>query len=72
MNMGSVQILALPPGYKGDYFDDFKAFLAERLDYLPKLKKRLVIDTLGLPSWVDVDDFDLDYHVRRTRVRSDA
>ena len=70
MNMGSVQILTLPPGFKGNYFDSFKTFLAERLDYLPKLKKRLVIDTLGLPSWVDVDDFDLDYHVRRTHVRS--
>jgi WS/DGAT/MGAT family acyltransferase len=70
MNMGSVQVLTLPPGYKGDYFADFKAFIAERLDYLPKIKKRLVIDTLGLPSWVDVEDFDLDYHIRRTRVRS--
>jgi diacylglycerol O-acyltransferase len=70
MNMGSVQILTLPPGYQGDYFERFKTFLAERLDYLPKLKKRLVIDALGLPSWVDVDDFDLDYHVRRTHVRS--
>jgi diacylglycerol O-acyltransferase len=71
MNMGSVQILSLPSGYKGDYFADFKAFLAERLDYLPKLKKRLLIDTLGLPSWVDVEEIDLDYHVRRTRVRSE-
>jgi WS/DGAT/MGAT family acyltransferase len=71
MNMGSVQILSLPAGYKGDYFADFKAFLAERLDYLPKLKKRLVIDRLGLPSWVDAEDFDLDFHIRRTRVRSE-
>ncbi len=71
MNMGSVQILSLPPNYKGDYFTDFKTFIAERLDYLPKLKKRLVVDTIGLPCWLDCDDFDLDYHVRRTQVRSE-
>jgi diacylglycerol O-acyltransferase len=71
MNMGSVQIIKLPDGYKGDYFDNFKRFAEERIDYLPKLKMRLVADRVGLPQWVEYKNFSMDDHVRRTRVRSD-
>jgi WS/DGAT/MGAT family acyltransferase len=71
MNMGSVQILKLPEGYKGDYFETFKSFAEERIDYLPKLKMRLVADSLGLPQWVEYKDFNMDDHIRRTRVRSE-
>jgi len=71
MNMGSVQILKLPEDYKGDFFADFKRFAAERIDYLPKLKMRLVADRLGLPTWVECEDFHIDDHIRLTRVRSE-
>ena len=70
MNMGSVLMLELPGNYKGDFFDNFRSFIAERIQYLPKLKKRLVVDPVGLPHWLDCEDFDLDYHVRRTSVPS--
>ncbi len=72
MNMGSVQILALPKGYKGDFFSELKEFIAARLPYVPKLSQRLVVEWVGLPYWQDVEDIDLDYHVRRTRVRSSS
>jgi WS/DGAT/MGAT family acyltransferase len=71
MNMGSVQILKLPEGYKGDFYTNFKRFVADRIDYLPKLKMRLNADRIGLPQWVECEDFHLDDHVHRTRVRSE-
>jgi WS/DGAT/MGAT family acyltransferase len=71
MNMGSVQILELPENFKGDYFETFRSFAEERIDYLPKLKMRLVADSVGLPQWVEYKDFNMDDHVKRTRVRSE-
>jgi len=71
MNMGSVQILKLPDDYKGDFFENYKQFVAERLDYIPKLTMKLVDDGLGLPCLLPCDDVDIDYHVRKTRVKSD-
>lgn len=71
MNMGSVQILKLPNGYRGNFFDDYKRFVGRRIEYLPKLKKRLVDDHVGLPYWVDDPDFKLDDHVRHTSVRTE-
>jgi WS/DGAT/MGAT family acyltransferase len=71
MNMGSVQILKIPEGYKGDFYVNFKRFVEERIDHAPKLKMRLVADSLGLPTWVEYADFNIDDHVRRTRVRSE-
>ena len=70
MNMGTVQILQPPSGSVDDYFETLKAFLAQRLDYLPKLKKKLVVDRMGLPCWEEVAEIDLDYHIHRTRLRS--
>jgi diacylglycerol O-acyltransferase len=31
MHIGSLNVLDLPPGYSGNYFEDVKACLAERL-----------------------------------------
>lgn len=70
MNMGTVQILQPPSVSVGDFFETLKTFLAQRLDFLPKLKKKLVVDRMGLPCWEDVAEVDLDYHIRRTRLRS--
>lgn len=71
MNMGSVQILKLPENYEGDFFENYKKFVEERLSYIPKLTMKLVDDGLGLPCLIPCEDIDIDYHVRRTRVRSD-
>lgn len=71
MNMGSVQILKLPEDYKGDFFENYKKFVEERLYYIPKLTMKLVDDGLGLPCLIPCEDVDIDYHVRRTHVRSE-
>jgi WS/DGAT/MGAT family acyltransferase len=52
--------------YEGSLsFEDFKAFLAERLPLAPRLAQRLVQVPLSLdhPYWVDDPDFDLDMHL---------
>jgi WS/DGAT/MGAT family acyltransferase len=71
MNMGSVQILKLPGDYEGDFFENYKKFVEERLYYIPKLTMKLVDDGLGLPCLIPSEDVDIDYHVRRTHVKSD-
>ncbi len=52
--------------YEGSLsFEDFKAFLAERLPLAPRLSQRLVQVPLSFdhPYWVDDPDFDLDMHL---------
>ena len=71
MNMGSVQILKLPRDYRGDFLEDYRRFVGKRLAHVPKLKMKVVDDIIGLPNLIPYDDFDLDYHVRRTRVKSE-
>ena len=52
--------------YEGSLsFEDFKAFLAERLPLAPRLSQRLVQVPLSFdhPYWVDDPDFDIDMHL---------
>ncbi len=69
MNMGSVQILAPTPAQRRQLYERLRQFLIERIPYLPRNSQRLVVDPLGLPSWVDCEQPDPDFHIRRTRVR---
>ena len=41
MHVGSMAIFKLPDGYAGDFFEDFKAMIAERMHIAPILKARL-------------------------------
>lgn len=70
MNIGSVQILKIPRAYRGNFFEEYKKFVETRLEYLPKLKMRLANDGMGLPHWVDYEDFNLDDHVRLTHLKA--
>ena len=56
-----------PEGYKGDFFEDFKAMIASRLHIAPILKSRLEKAPLDIdhPSWVEDDQFDIDRHIFR-------
>ncbi len=66
MNVGSLAIFA-PPANPVDVFACFRDHTAARLDALPLYRRRLKMTPLGLdhPVWVDDDDLDLDYHIRR-------
>ncbi len=71
MHVGSLLLVDLPPGRKGDYYDDFKAMLAERLHLAPILTRKLATMPFQLaePVWIQDDDIDLDYHVRSLVLR---
>ncbi|SHN63486.1 WS/DGAT/MGAT family O-acyltransferase [Bradyrhizobium erythrophlei] len=67
MHVGSMAIFRLPEGYKGDFFEDFKAMIASRMHIAPILKARLEKAPLDIdhPSWVEDDQFDIDRHIFR-------
>ncbi len=67
MHVGSMAIFRLPDGYKGDFFEEFKAMISSRLHIAPILKARLEKAPLDIdhPSWVEDDQFDIDRHIFR-------
>lgn len=67
MHVGSMAIFKLPPGYKGDFFEEFKAQIVSRLHLAPMLKWKLARTPLDIdnPSWVVDEQFDIDRHIFR-------
>lgn len=49
-------------------FDDFKAFLEERVHTVPRLTEKLITSPLNVdrPHWSYDEDFDLNLHIHRT------
>jgi WS/DGAT/MGAT family acyltransferase len=61
MHVGSLNV------YEGNLtFDEFRAFLSERLHLAPRLLQKLVNVPLGLgnPYWIDDADFDINLHLQ--------
>lgn len=67
MHVGSLQLLDLPEGYAGDFYEDVKRYLGSRLHMADVYRRKLELMPFELanPVWVEVDDPELDYHVRR-------
>ena len=67
MHVGSLSLFQLPKGYKGDYFEAFKAQIADRLDAAPMLKQKLARTVLDIdhPSWIEDDQFDINRQMFR-------
>lgn len=67
MHVGSMAIFRLKDGYKGDFFEAFKAMIASRLHIAPILKSKLAKTPLDIdhPSWVEDEDFDINRHIFR-------
>jgi WS/DGAT/MGAT family acyltransferase len=67
MHVGSLCVVSLPEGYTGDYYEDYKAQIGSRLHLAEVFERKLALMPFELsnPIWVDDDDVDLDYHVRR-------
>ncbi len=66
MHVGSLNVLDLPEGYKGDFYEDAKAFMAGRIHLADVFTRKLALMPFDLsnPVWVQDEDIDLDYHVR--------
>src|ERR1700733_7630138 len=67
MHVGSLTIVKLPDGYAGDFYEDFKARIAGRLDLAKSLRWKLAQTPFDIdrPSWVEDEQFDIDRHVLR-------
>ncbi|MCR8957316.1 wax ester/triacylglycerol synthase family O-acyltransferase [Variovorax sp. S2] len=66
MHVGSLNVLDLPKGYKGDFYEDAKQFMASRIHLADVFTRKLALMPFDMtnPVWVEDDDIDIDYHVR--------
>jgi WS/DGAT/MGAT family acyltransferase len=66
MHVGSVAVFE--PGEEGFDLARLVQLIRQRLAYVPRFRQRVrsVPVRLGNPVWVDDEDFDLAYHVRRS------
>ncbi|HEX2176852.1 MAG TPA: wax ester/triacylglycerol synthase family O-acyltransferase [Nocardioidaceae bacterium] len=66
MHVATLEIFE-PPGDGFDY-ENLIALISDRIAFVPRYRQRLLPVPGGLsnPVWVDDDDFDLTYHVRRS------
>lgn len=71
MHVGSLMLFELPPGYQGDYVEDVKALIAQRMHLVRMFHRKLAAMPFDLadPLWVDDEDVELDYHVRHSTLR---
>ena len=56
------------PSSEGFDYEKLQAVIADRIAFVPRYRQRIrsVPGRLANPVWVDDDDFDLAYHVRRS------
>ena len=66
MHIGSLNVLDLPEGYAGDFFEEAKQCMTERLHLADVFTRKLALMPFDLsnPVWVEDEDMDLDYHIR--------
>lgn len=67
MHVGGMHTLELPKGYKGDFYDDFRQHIIDRLHISEVFTRKLALMPFEMsnPVWVEDDDVDIDYHIRR-------
>ena len=68
MHVGGLNIYELPAGYEGDFLDNLRGHIAQRMHLAPVFGRKLVNMPFELanPIWVADDDVDLEYHIRST------
>ncbi len=66
MHVGSLNVLDLPEGYTGNFYEDAKAMLTARRHMATVFTRKLALMPFDLsnPVWVEDEDIDMDYHVR--------
>ena len=72
MHVGSLNLYELPAGFKGSFHKAVKEHIGRRMHLAPIFSRKLAFMPLNLghPLWVDADEVDLDYHVRKVEGKS--
>jgi diacylglycerol O-acyltransferase len=70
MHNATLEIFEPGPGRDPLDYDRLLALVADRIAFVPRYRQRIrsVPGRLANPVWVDDEDFDLTYHVRRSAV----
>ena len=69
MHNATLEIFEPPTGDRGGFgYDRLVGLIGDRIAFVPRYRQRIrtVPGRLASPVWVDDDDFDLTYHVRRS------
>jgi diacylglycerol O-acyltransferase / wax synthase len=66
MHVGSLNVLDLPEGYAGEFYEEAKQRVAERMHLADLFTRKLALMPFDIsnPVWVEDEDIDLDYHMR--------
>ncbi|HSV47691.1 MAG TPA: wax ester/triacylglycerol synthase family O-acyltransferase [Ramlibacter sp.] len=67
MHVGSLNLYELPKGFKGSFHTAVQAHIAKRMHLASIFSRRLAFMPLDLghPIWVEADEVDLDFHIRK-------
>ncbi|MEN8723666.1 MAG: wax ester/triacylglycerol synthase family O-acyltransferase [Alphaproteobacteria bacterium] len=70
LHVGTLAIVELPDDFEGSFRDKFVEMFDGRIDEVPMLRWKAVAQplNLGYPVWVEQEEMDWDYHVRRTSI----
>lgn len=66
MHVGSLNVLELPAGHAGNFYEEVKTFIAQRMHLAAVFTRKLAFMPFDLsdPVWVDDENIDLDHHIR--------
>ena len=69
MHVGSLHLYELPADFKGSFHKAVQEHLSRRMHLAPIFTRRLAFMPfdLGHPVWVEAEQVDLDFHVRKVR-----
>lgn len=67
MHVGSLNLYELPRGFKGSFHKAVQQHIGKRMHLAPIFSRRLAFMPfdLGHPIWVEADEVDIDFHIRK-------
>jgi WS/DGAT/MGAT family acyltransferase len=67
MHVGSLHLYEVPKSFKGSFHKAVLQHIAKRVHLAPIFSRRLAFMPfdLGHPTWVEADEVDLDFHIRK-------
>lgn len=70
MHVGGLAILELPADYTGDFMDDVRTHIQNRMHMAPIFQRKLINMPFDIanPIWVMDEAIDIDYHIRHVIV----